>query len=92
MIKRLNPGPLGCDASVFQGLAQFVEVPNDTSTDFAQQLEQLLRQTDKTLEKLGASRQSLLAATIYLTERAYIDELNRQWQAWLPFGCAPSRA
>jgi enamine deaminase RidA (YjgF/YER057c/UK114 family) len=31
-------------------------------------------------------------ATLYLTDMADYDAVNAVWEAWLPPGCAPSRA
>ena len=91
-IERLNPCPRWSDATIYRGIAHFVEVPTDTSQPFVPQLEQLLHQAEKTLVAIGSDKSQLLSATIYLTERANALELNRLWEAWLPQGCAPSRA
>lgn len=92
MIKRLNPTPRWSDATSYQGIAHFVEVPSDTSRPFTEQMQQLLAQAEQTLAKIGGSSASLLSATIYLTDRTNLAEMNQAWEAWLPFGCAPSRA
>ena len=91
-IERLNPCARWSDATVYSGIAHFVEVPADTSQPFTLQLEQLLRQAEQTLAAIGSDKAQLLSATIYLTDRAHVPELNRIWEAWLPQGCAPSRA
>lgn len=91
-IKRLNPAPRWSDAAVFNGIAHFVEVPNDTSADMASQIAQILRQAEHTLDKINSDKSRLLSATIYLTDFANAAALNSAWEAWLPFGCAPSRA
>lgn len=91
-IKRLNPAPRWSDATVFNGIAHFVEVPNDTSVDMASQIAQILQQAQHTLDKINSDKSRLLSATIYLTDFANAAALNSAWEAWLPFGCAPSRA
>jgi enamine deaminase RidA (YjgF/YER057c/UK114 family) len=91
-IKRLNPTPRWSDATVFNGIAHFVEVPNDTSADMASQIRQILQQAEHTLGKLSSDKSRVLSATIYLTDFANAAALNAAWEAWLPFGCAPSRA
>lgn len=91
-IKRLNPAPRWSDATVFNGIAHFVEVPNDTSADMASQIAQILQQAEHTLSKINSDKSRLLSATIYLTDFANTTALNSAWEAWLPFGCAPSRA
>lgn len=91
-IYRLNPGPRWSDATVYAGIAHFVEVPSDTKCSFDEQLVQVLSLAEQTLAKLGSDKGRLLSATIYLTDRANLAALNTAWEAWLPQGCAPSRA
>lgn len=91
-ITRLHPSPRWSDATVFKGIAHFVEVPSDTSLPFAEQLQQLLQQAEQTLTAIGSDKTRLLSATIYLPDSRYAVALNSQWEAWLPEGCAPSRA
>lgn len=91
-IQRLNPTPRWADAAVFKGIAHFVEVPADTSADMASQIAQILKQAEATLLKINSDKSRVLSATIYLTDFANAAALNTAWEAWLPFGCAPSRA
>jgi enamine deaminase RidA (YjgF/YER057c/UK114 family) len=91
-IYRLNPSPRWSDATVFEGIAHFVEVPSDTAQGFNEQLAQLLALAEQTLARIGSDKSHLLSATIYLTDRTHVADLNRIWEAWLPKGCAPSRA
>ncbi len=91
-ITRLNPTPRWSDATVFNGIAHFVEVPNDTSCAIGAQIEQLLLQAEQTLAAIGSDKSRLLSATIYLTDKQHVAALNQAWEAWLPQGCAPSRA
>ncbi len=91
-IERLNPTPRWSDATLYRGIAHFVEVPADTSLAFEQQVAQLLSQAEQTLTAIGSDKTRLLSATIYLTDRALADAFNRAWEAWLPASCAPSRA
>lgn len=91
-IYRLNPTPRWSDATVYQGIAHFVEVPADTSRSFDEQLAQILSLAEQTLARIGSDKQRLLSATIYLTDRAHFASLNSIWEDWLPKGCAPSRA
>lgn len=91
-ITRLNTTALWSDATLYNGIAHFVEVPADTRVDFQAQLQQLLSQAEQTLASIGSSTAQLLSATIYLTDRANVAALNEAWQRWLPAGFAPSRA
>ena len=91
-IKRLNTTPRWSDATVFNGIAHFVEVPADTEQDMINQTMQLLTQADATLLAIGSDNSTLLSATIYLTKVENAAIFNRLWEAWLPTNCAPSRA
>lgn len=91
-IQRLNPTPRWSDATLYQGIAHFVEVPTDTDVAMEAQIAQVLSQAEATLAAIGSDKSQLLSATIYLTDRAHIAALNAAWEAWLPAACAPSRA
>lgn len=91
-IQRLNPTPRWSDATVYQGLIHFVEVPEDTSVDMSAQIRQILAQAESTLAQCGSDKSRLLSATIYITDTANLAVLNQAWENWLPAGCAPSRA
>lgn len=91
-IKRLNTTPRWSDATIFNGIAHFVEVPEDTEQDITSQTAQILAQAEATLVTIGSDKSQLLSATIYLTNAKNAAVLNAQWEAWLPAGCAPSRA
>lgn len=91
-IQRLNPLPRWSDATVFNGIAHFVEVPGDTDCAMHIQIAQILAQAEATLAAIGSDKSQLLSATIYLTDKSHVPALNTAWEAWLPEGCAPSRA
>jgi enamine deaminase RidA (YjgF/YER057c/UK114 family) len=91
-IQRLNPAARWSDATIFNGIAHFVEVPNNTDCTMVEQIAQILAQAELTLAAIGSDKTRLLSATIYLTDKENIAALNAAWEAWLPEGCAPSRA
>lgn len=91
-ITRFNPSPRWSDATLFNGIAHFVEVPADTSVEMEQQIAQLLAQAEQTLCTIGSDKSQLLSATIYITQLEDLVALNTAWEAWLPAGAAPSRA
>jgi enamine deaminase RidA (YjgF/YER057c/UK114 family) len=91
-IQRLNPTPRWSDATVYRGIAHFVEVPNDTNCAIAQQIVQVLQQAEATLAAIGSDKSRLLSATIYITHQENVAALNSAWANWLSPGCAPSRA
>lgn len=91
-IQRLNPSPRWSDATVYRGIAHFVEVPNNTDCAMDEQIAQILMQAEATLCAIGSDKSCLLSATIYITNKENVPTLNQTWEAWLPTGCAPSRA
>jgi enamine deaminase RidA (YjgF/YER057c/UK114 family) len=91
-IQRLNPAPRWSDATLYKGIAHFVEVPDNTNCAMDEQIAQVLAQTDVTLAAIGSDKSHLLSATIYITHKDNVPALNSAWAAWLPEGCAPSRA
>jgi len=91
-IQRINPTPRWSDMTIFNRIAHFVEVPADTSADMHGQIAQVLAQTEATLLRGGSDKSRLLSVTIYITDFNNLPVLNTAWEAWLPAGCAPSRA
>jgi enamine deaminase RidA (YjgF/YER057c/UK114 family) len=91
-ITRINPTQRWSDVTVYNGVAHFVEVPEDGSGDMASQATQILAQAQATLALAGSDKSKLLAATIYITDFANLAVFNEIWDAWLPEGSAPSRA
>lgn len=91
-IQRINPTPRWSDMTIYNGIGHFVEVAADATADMAGQIAQVLSQADNTLQSAGSDKSQLLSVTIYLTDFANLATLNQAWEAWLPDGCAPSRA
>lgn len=91
-IQRLRPTPRWSDATIYNGIAHFVEVAADTEQDMISQTAQILAQAEKTLTEIGSDKSQLVSATIYLTDAKNAAAFNAQWEAWLPASCAPSRA
>lgn len=91
-IQRLNPTSRWSDATIYRGIAHFVEIPNDTNCAIEQQIAQVLQQAEATLAAIGSDKSCLLSATIYITNKDDVAVLNTVWASWLPVGCAPSRA
>ncbi|MCY0964000.1 RidA family protein [Parathalassolituus penaei] len=91
-IERINPQVRWSDVTIYNGIAHFVEVPEGDAADMAAQARQILAQAEATLARAGTDKRSLLSATIYITNFANLAAFNEVWDAWLPEGCAPSRA
>ncbi len=92
-IKRINPCARWSDATVYNGMAHFVEVPEgDLSEGISGQLQQIFEQAEASLATVNSDKSRLISVTIYLTDFANMAALNEAWEAWLPQGTAPSRA
>lgn len=91
-ITRLNPTKRWSDATVFNGIGHFVEVAGDPAQSAADQAKQIFAQAEQTMAQIGSDKTRMLSATIYLTDFAYLADFNELWDAWIPEGCAPSRA
>lgn len=91
-IQRFGVTQRWADAVVHQGTAYFVEVPDDPTGSAAEQFTQVLRQVDERLALVGSERSRLLQVLVYLPHAEDLAEFNRQWDAWVPAGHAPTRA
>lgn len=80
------------DSVVHNGTVYLVEVPANAEGDIAEQTRSLLASVDNLLAQAGSSRQKLLMVTVYLADMADYDGMNAVWDAWVPEGCAPTRA
>lgn len=68
------------------------QVPTIDTPDAEAQTVDVLKQIDALLAELGSDKSKILEATIYLTDLANYDALNRAWDDWVPAGHAPARA
>jgi enamine deaminase RidA (YjgF/YER057c/UK114 family) len=80
------------DSVVHNGTVYLVEVPSDLTVDIGQQTADMLASVERLLLQAGSNKSRLLMATIYLTDMADYDAMNAVWDAWVPAGCAPTRA
>jgi enamine deaminase RidA (YjgF/YER057c/UK114 family) len=70
------------------GIVADEPVPDDPGAQTAN----ILTKIDRFLAEAGSNRSSMLSATIWLSDMAYYDAMNKEWDAWVPEGCAPGRA
>lgn len=80
------------DSVVHNGTVYLVEVPSNLDDDITAQTSNLLTSIERLLTQAGSDKTRLLMTTIYLADMADYDAMNAVWDAWLPEGCAPSRA
>ncbi len=80
------------DSVVHNGTVYLVEVPANLDGDITAQTENMLAGVERLLAQAGSDKTRLLMATIYLSDMADYNAMNAVWDAWVPAGCAPSRA
>lgn len=57
----------------------------------AEQTRDILGIIDKCLAEAGTDKSRLLTANIFLADIRTAEEMNQEWEQWLPEGCAPAR-
>ena len=80
------------DSVVHNGTVYLVEVAANLDGDITAQTENMLAGVERLLAGAGSDKTRLLMATIYLSDMADYDAMNAVWDAWVPAGCAPTRA
>ncbi len=80
------------DSVVHNGTVYLVEVAANLDGDITAQTENMLAGVERLLAGAGSDKSRLLMATIYLSDMADYDAMNAVWDAWVPAGCAPTRA
>lgn len=92
-IKRIQPGPRFCGA-VVHGDTVYVagQTASDPSAGAREQTEQVLQKIDGLLAAAGTDKTRLLAATVYLSDIRFFDEMNAAWEAWVDRANPPTRA
>ena len=80
------------DKVVHNNTVYLVEVAATPGAPFAQQVQEIFASIELQLDEVGSGKDRLLQVTIYLTDLANLPSFNAAWEAWVPEGCAPSRA
>ncbi len=62
------------------------QVAADNSADVAGQTKQILQQIDGLLAESGSDKTKILMATIWLSDIDTFDDMNGEWDAWVPEG------
>ncbi|SAL63461.1 endoribonuclease L-PSP [Caballeronia udeis] len=69
------------------------QTSNDRTFDVKVQTRQVLANIDGFLSLAGADKTRLVSAQVWLADIARdFAAMNEVWEAWLPPGCAPTRA
>jgi len=94
MIQRFETGSRMSQAVVHGG---FVFLAGQVALDapgasVAEQTRNILARIEALLTQAGSGRESILSATIWLSNMASFEEMNGVWDTWVPPGQAPARA
>ena len=93
MIKHIKPGPRLSGATIHNGVVYVSgQVPETPYTDVATQTKEILAKIDGLLAAAGTDKRRLLNASIWLSDVATFDEMNKPWEEWIAPGPAPARA
>ena len=68
------------------------QVANDWDAEITQQTRETLENIDALLAEAGTSREKIVSATIWLSEMANYDAMNKVWDAWVDLESPPTRA
>ncbi len=91
MIKRMHTNQRMSQAVVHNGLVYLAGQVAD-GAGAAEQTRAILDKIDVLLAEAGSSKESILRATIWLSDMTHFAEMNAVWDAWVPDGHAPARA
>jgi len=92
-LKRIDPGPRMSEAVVKGNRIHCSGmIPEDTSTDIADQVKQTLAEIDSLLAKGGSDKTKILSAVIWLADISDFAAMNAVWDAWVVPGQTPARA
>ena len=93
-IERFGVTPRWSDKVVHRGggTVYLVEVAATPGAPFGQQVQEVFTSVEQHLAEVGSGKDRLLQVTIYLPDLTNLPAFNVAWEAWLPTGCAPSRA
>jgi enamine deaminase RidA (YjgF/YER057c/UK114 family) len=65
---------------------------NARGSSVADQTKEILAGIDALLAQAHTDKSQLLSATIWLTDMATFDEMNKVWETWVVPGATPARA
>lgn len=92
-IHRINPTKRWSDVTIFNGIANFVEVPETENVlEIEGQVKAIFDQAEASLALIDSDKTRILTVTIYITDFSLVDRLNAVWDEWFEDGTAPSRA
>lgn len=90
-VRRIDVGPR-MSQIVIHGNTVYLAGQTGEGATVAEQTRDILATTDALLAKAGTDKSKILQAIIWLSDMATFDEMNKEWEAWIPEGHTPARA
>lgn len=88
-ISHLDSNARMSQAVVHQGTVYLAgQIAHDASVGVREQTQQILGNIDALLKRAGTSKESLLSATIWISDMADFGAMNEAWDTWIA-GCRP---
>lgn len=92
-IQRHHVGKRLSEMVVHQGTVYLAgQVAAHPTPDITAQATDVFSQIDRLLAEVGSNKSKLVSVTVYLTDMANFEAMNRVWDAWIPAGQPPARA
>lgn len=92
-IQRFHTTPRMSKATAANGTVWLAGIVVDKpAASIAEETRHILETIDGLLAEAGSDRAHIVSALFWVSDMRYYDEMNAVWDAWLPSGCAPSRA
>ena len=85
--KRMSQAAIHGDTVYLAG-----QVADDPVPSVGKQTRQILARIDRILKQAGTDKTRILKANIWLSDIRSFDEMNKEWDKWVPKGNSPARA
>jgi enamine deaminase RidA (YjgF/YER057c/UK114 family) len=90
-VRRIDVGPR-MSQIVIHGNTVYLAGQTGEGEGVGAQTRDILKSVDELLAKAGTDKTKILQAIIWLSDMATFDEMNKEWEAWVPQGHTPARA
>jgi len=90
-ITRRDPQARWSDAVIHNQTIYYTGVPENLQDDAYAQTANTLAQIDALLASVNSDKRRILDATIFLSDSADFEAMNRAWDEWVVAGQAPVR-
>lgn len=78
-IQYLDPENRWSEATIFNNILYYTSIPENFEADIHQQTTSALHAIDNILASVGSNKSRILDATIFLTDKADLADMNQVW-------------